>query len=134
LTELSEKDVLSALEVMRKEFNVDERHTYSMGHSMGGAGTLFLGSKYTSNWAALACIAPAAFLMQKDRKEYLGNIKDANIPVMIVQGDKDTAVPVKNTREWIDTMKEMGLKYEYIELAGADHGTVINDGMPDSIP
>jgi hypothetical protein len=24
------------------------------------------------NWAALACIAPAAFLMQKDRKEYLG--------------------------------------------------------------
>ena len=131
LTELSEKEVLNVLDMMRKEFTVDERRTYLMGHSMGGAGTLFLGSKYASNWAAVACIAPAAFLMQKDRKEYLGKIKAAGIPIMVVQGDKDTAVPVKNTREWMDTMKELGMKYEYIELSGGDHGTVINDGMPD---
>ena len=42
----------------RKEFNVDERRTYLMGHSMGGAGTLYLGSQYASNWAAVAAIAP----------------------------------------------------------------------------
>jgi len=40
-------------------------------------------------------------------------------------------VPVKNTRVWIDTMKELGMKHEYIELPEGDHGTVIHDGMPD---
>jgi len=131
LTELSEKEVMTVLAMMRKEFNIDNERTYLMGHSMGGAGTLFLGSKYTSNWAAIAGIAPAAFLMQKERKDYLSKINDANIPVMIVQGDKDTAVPSENTQEWINTMKEMGMKHEYIEFADGDHGTVINDGMPD---
>jgi len=28
-------------------------------------------------------------------------------------------------------MKENGMKHEYIELAGGDHGTIIGDGMAD---
>ena len=39
---------MNLLAMARKEFNVDERRTYLMGHSMGGAGTLYLGSKYAS--------------------------------------------------------------------------------------
>src|SRR6266581_3235726 len=45
LRELSEKDVMNVLELVRKEFNVDDRRTYLMGHSMGGAGTLYLSTK-----------------------------------------------------------------------------------------
>jgi fermentation-respiration switch protein FrsA (DUF1100 family) len=67
---------------------------------------------HPSNWAAIASIAPAAFLMQKDCKDYLIKIKNANLPVMIVQGDKDTIVPPVNTSAWVDAMKEMGMKYE----------------------
>jgi predicted peptidase len=131
LAELSEKDVLTVLDMMRKEFNIDDKRTYLLGHSMGGGGTLFLGSKYPSNWAAIASIAPAAFLMQKDCKDYLGKIKNANLPVMIVQGDKDTVVPPVNTSAWVDAMKEMGMKYEYVEVPGGDHGTAISGGMPN---
>ena len=54
LRELSEKDVLNILAMARTEFRVDERRSYLMGHSMGGAGSLYLGSKYASNWAAIA--------------------------------------------------------------------------------
>jgi dipeptidyl aminopeptidase/acylaminoacyl peptidase len=110
---------------------IDNSRTYLMGHSMGGAGTLFLGSKHTSERAAIAGIAPAAFLMLNNRKEYLSKINNANIPVIIVQGDKDTAVPVTTTRQWVDAMKELGMKHKYMELAGGDHGTVITDGMAD---
>lgn len=131
LRELSEKDVMTVLDMMRKEFNVDSNRTYLLGHSMGGAGTLFLGAKYTSNWAAIASIAPAAFMMLDGRKEYLGKINNANIPVILVQGDKDPAVPVTYTRQWADTMKEIKMNHKYIEFPGGDHGTVINDGMPD---
>ena len=131
LAELSEKDVMNVLAIMRKEFNVDEERTYLMGHSMGGAGTLFLGSKYPSNWAALAAIAPAAFLMLEKREDYLTKIRDANLPVVVVQGGKDTAVPAEYTNRWINTMKELGMEHEYIEFPEGDHGTVIGDGMPD---
>lgn len=131
LAELSEKDVMTVLDMMRKEFNIDDKRTYLMGHSMGGAGTLFLGSKYPANWAAIASIAPAAFMMQKDCKDYLGKIKDANLPVMIVQGAKDNVVPTVNTMAWVDAMKEMGMKYEYVEIPDGDHGTVISGGMPN---
>ena len=42
----------------------------------------------------------------------------------------DEAVPVTNTRMWVDTMKEMKLNYEYKEIPGANHGSVIEQGMP----
>lgn len=124
VAELSEKDVMNVLEIIQKEFTVDDTRTYLMGHSMGGAGTLNLGVKYASKWAALGAMAPAAFTLQPDS---LAQVKD--MPVIIVQGDADTLVPVTNTRRWAETMKELGMAYEYLEIPGGDHGGVINDGM-----
>lgn len=121
----------NVLAMIREEFNVDDSRTYLMGHSMGGAGTLFLGSKYAEQWAAIGAIAPAAFLMQQNRSSFLTTIRDAGVPVIVVQGDADTAVPVENTRQWIDTIKELNMEHEYIEIPGGDHGSVISDGMPD---
>jgi predicted esterase len=131
LAELSEKDVMNVLEMMRKEFNVDPDRTYLMGHSMGGAGTLFLGQKYVTQWAAIAAIAPAAFMMQPNAAQILAPMKKANLPVMIVQGDADNVVPPTNTRAWVDALKQAGMEYKYIEIPGGDHGTVIGDGMAD---
>jgi len=129
LAELSEKDVMNVIAMVRKEFNVDDKRMYLMGHSMGGAGTLFLGSKYASMWAAIGAEAPADFMMNNNRTELLQKMKDANLPVMIVQGDVDEAVPVTNTRMWVDTMKELKLNYEYVEQPGITHGPVIESGL-----
>jgi predicted peptidase len=129
LSELSEKDVMNVIAMVRKEFNVDDKRIYLMGHSMGGAGTLYLGSKYASMWAAIGAEAPADFMMNNNRQDILQKMKDANLPVMIVQGDMDEAVPVTNTRMWVDTMKEMKLNYEYVEQPGISHGPVIQTGL-----
>jgi predicted esterase len=126
VAELSEKDVMNVLEIIRKEYKVDKNRTYLMGHSMGGAGTLYLGVKYAENWAAIGAMAPAAFTLQPASLE---KIKD--MPVIIVQGDADTLVPVTNTRQWAEKMKELKMTYEYKELPGVDHGAVITDGMPE---
>jgi poly(3-hydroxybutyrate) depolymerase len=131
LAELSEKDVMNVLAMMRREFNVDPDRTYLVGHSMGGAGALFLGQKHAKEWAAVAAIAPAAFMMEMDRAQILGTMQKAGVPVMIIQGDKDPVVPPVNTRNWAATLAELGMKGRYIELPGGDHGTVIADGMPD---
>lgn len=128
LAELSEKDVFNVLAMMRQEFNVDPNRTYLMGHSMGGAGTLFLGSKHSSEWAAIAAMAPASFLMDNHRTEILKGITE---PLFVAQGDADQQVPVTHTRMWADTMKDLGLNYQYKEYPGATHGSVIELSMPD---
>lgn len=131
LAELSEKDVMNVLAIARSEFNVDPERTYLMGHSMGGAGTLFLGQKHADQWAAIAAIAPAAFLMQPNQKDILAPIKAAGLPLMITQGDQDPVVPVASVRTWAAAMDELDLTHEYIEMPGRDHGNIIADGMPD---
>lgn len=131
LTELSELDVMTVTEMVKSQYNVDPDRVYLMGHSMGGAGTIFLGHKHSERWAALAAIAPAAFLMQGNQKAILERMKQAKLPLMITQGDQDTAVPTENTRSWAEAMKEVGLEHEYLEMEGRDHGNIITDSMDD---
>jgi len=130
LAELSELDVRNVMTMIRNEFTVDADRTYLMGHSMGGAGALFLGQKYADEWAAVAAIAPAAFMMQADSARILQPMKDAGIPLLIIQGGADTVVPPTNTRAWAESMEAIGMDGEYVEMPEGDHGTVINDGMP----
>jgi predicted peptidase len=129
--EASEKDVMTVLDMIRKEFTVDENRIYLMGHSMGGAGTYYLGSKYAKQWAALAPIAPAAMGMTNDRVKVLQGIKEAGLPMLVSMGDADEAVPVANVRMWVDTMKELQLKYEYKEYPGVTHGPIMGASMAD---
>jgi len=125
LNELSEKDVMNVLDLVRKEFNVDECRIYLMGHSMGGAGTLYLGVKYPSVWAALGAIAPAAFTLSPDSLKAI-----PSMPVILVHGDVDEMVPVANTRRWVDKLKELNMTYEYDEMPGLSHGPIIEGGLP----
>ncbi len=121
LRELSEKETLEVVDLVRKEFTVDSDRTYLMGHSMGGAGTLYLAIKYPQRWAAVAALAPAAFTVDRD-----GLASIPAMPVMLVHGDMDTVVPVTVGRAWADAMKSVPiLDYQYIEVPGGDHGTVI---------
>jgi predicted esterase len=126
IQQLSEIDVLNVLDIIRKEYNVDDRRTYLMGHSMGGGGTLFLGQKYGTNWAAIAAMAPAAFGFQPDT---LAKIKD--VPVFIAQGADDTLISPAMTERWVDKLKQLNMTYEYKKIPGADHGTVITNALPD---
>jgi poly(3-hydroxybutyrate) depolymerase len=124
LRELSEKDVMNVLEIIRKDYSIDDKRIYLIGHSMGGAGTWHLGTKYPTLWAGLAPIAPAAF----GQPTGLDKIKD--VPVIVVQGDKDTSVRPEGTRRWAEKLKELNVTHEYLEIAGAGHGDVISKGMP----
>jgi poly(3-hydroxybutyrate) depolymerase len=120
LRELSEKETLQVIDLVRKEFQVDDARTYVMGHSMGGAGTFHLAMKYPERWAAAAAIAPAAFSVDTE-----GLKKVPRMPFMIVHGDADTVVQVSVGRAWVDAMKSLNMNPQYIEVAGGDHGSVI---------
>lgn len=122
---------MNVLDMMRKEFNVDPKRIYLTGHSMGGAGTLFLGSKHANLWAAIAPVAPAAFMMVNDRAEILGKMKDANLPVLLITGDADEVVSPDHARQWAGTLKELGMNHSYIEQPGVTHGPVITTSQKE---
>jgi predicted peptidase len=114
---LSEQDVLNVMKQVRADFNVDAKRIYLIGQSMGGGGTLYIGSKYADTWAALAAMAPAIYISPD-------TIAGASrLPVMVVQGDADTSVDPKVTRQWVAKMKELGMSYEYIEVPGGTHAS-----------
>lgn len=115
LSELSEKDVMNVLEIVKKDYKIDADRIYLMGHSMGGGGTWHLGIKYPDIWAGLAPIAPAIFRPATDVE------KIKHIPVMLVQGAKDTLVRPEGARRWAEQMKKLEMKYEYIEDPVGDH-------------
>lgn len=125
LGELSEKDVMNVIAIVRKEFKVDPKRMYVMGHSMGGAGALYMGAAHSDLWAAVGAAAPASGL----RRERLEAMKAANISVIIVHGDMDEAVNVTSSRGWADAMKEMGMDYQYVEQPGISHGPVIRTSL-----
>src|SRR5688572_28489631 len=129
-SQMSEKDVMNVLDMMRKEFNVDENRIYIMGHSMGGAGAMFLGVKYASIWAGIGAMAPATAPAGINPNNYpLDPAK--SVPFIIVQGDQDTLVPAAGARLWIDKMKELNITHQYVEVAGGTHGSVLTTGMAD---
>jgi poly(3-hydroxybutyrate) depolymerase len=121
LRDLSERETLEVVDLIRKEFKVDDDRTYLMGHSMGGAGALYLAIKYPQRWAAIAALAPAAFAVDRE-----GLSRIPKMPIMLVHGDMDTVVPVTVGRAWAEAMKSIPMKdSQYIEVVGGDHGTVI---------
>jgi poly(3-hydroxybutyrate) depolymerase len=119
VSELSELDVMNVLAAVRREYTVDPNRIYLMGHSMGGGGTWHLGIKYPDIWAALAPVAPGIYTSP----DALAAIKTT--PVIVIQGDADRAVSIETTRTWVAKMKELGMRYEYLEVAGGDHFGVI---------
>ncbi len=97
---------------------------YLMGHSLGGGGALHLGEKYSTIWAAVAGLAPAAFGFQWSADQ---NLK--NVPLLIIVGDQDRLVA--GSQQLADQLKSLNFQVEYKSLPGLDHGGIIGGSMPD---
>lgn len=124
ISELSEKDVMNVLDIVKKDYAVDADRIYLLGHSMGGGGSWHLGIKYPEIWAGIAPIALATVRPATDLE------KMKHIPVILVQGDEDKLVPVAGARRWAEQMKKLGVTHEYIEVAGGDHVSIAAQNLP----
>ena len=118
LGELSERDVLNVLEIIKNNFSINDSQIYIAGHSMGGAGALHLASTYPDKWAGIACLAPAFH-------SYAGNFSNLNnlkgLPVYVATGDKDRLVPVRSVRSWVKEMEQLNMNIKYNEIKRGRH-------------
>ena len=123
--ELSEQDAMNVVELVAKEYGTDPTKTFLMGHSMGGAGTWYLGQKYAKKWRALGPIAGPAVMPEKYPWD---KMKDT--PMIVAHGDKDPTVPVIASRTMTEKARAAGLSPEYLEVAGANHSDIVPKALP----
>ncbi|MCP5119181.1 MAG: alpha/beta fold hydrolase, partial [bacterium] len=124
----SEQDVLNVLELVKKEYRVDDQRIYLMGHSMGGNGAWYLGAKYPHLWAAVAPIASGQGATRAD----LERMKQ--VPVLLTHGAKDVVALVDSSRRAARLMEELGMEYVYNELPDGTHGNVVGPAWEKMFP
>ena len=115
---------MNVLAMVRKEFNVDDKRIYLVGHSQGGAGALHLADKYSSIWAAAAMLSPGAPNFQLDPAA-----KFKDVPLLIMVGQNDTLIATP--RRIHQQLQTENIAHDYKELPGLDHGGIVMGGMND---
>jgi dienelactone hydrolase len=124
VTAYSEQDVMNVLALVRKEYNVDERRIYLMGHSQGGGGARHLAEKYADTWAGVALLAPALFDVQVTAESNI-----TRVPLLLAVGTLDSLIT--SARDFSAQLDRLAVAHEYLEMPGLDHGTIIMGSMPN---
>ncbi len=117
----AEQDVMNVFRLVTEELNIDANRIYLWGHSMGGAGTYYLASRYPDIWAGLAAVAGGSM-----NAGYVDAAAIRHIPFLVLQGSDDRVVPTAGVRESVARMSELGMRHLYVEIPGGDHSLFIS--------
>lgn len=108
--------ILKILDWVESSYNVDTTRVYVIGMSLGGYGTLDFAGTYPERIAAAMALCGGSTL-----KDLSGLGK---VPLWILHGTADRAVPVSQSKNVVKSMKASGndklLRYDW--LPGASHG------------
>ncbi len=96
----AEQDVLDVLAQVERDYKVDPKRVYLMGHSMGGYGTWSVSIAHPDLFAALGPISGGG--------DVNGMVKIKNIPEYVVHGDNDKTVNVSQSRQHGGSRQEGG--------------------------
>ena len=102
------------LREFKTKYNVDEERTYLMGHSMGGFGCFYHGTRMTDLFAAISPWSGGP------NSAVLSNLKLT--PIYIIHGKRDAQVNVAGSREAARQLKQMGYNHVYVEMDIDGHG------------
>ena len=125
LTVRSDLHISDVLERTLEEFSIDQERMYLLGVSLGGAGAWHLAFSEPERWAAIAPITPASYHGTRDL-EPIGHVG-----VIMIQGEKDTAVSVGANRRIVEHMARMEMDHRYIEIPDAGHDLSDHDVMSE---
>lgn len=101
------------LDATLAEFPIDPNRVYLTGLSMGGYGSWALAARRPEQYAAVVPICGGGDPKQAE--------KLVKIPIWAVHGNKDSVVPVSQSRTMIEAMRAAGGDPKLTELDGVGH-------------
>jgi len=144
-------DLDDGMDWLAKRGVIDPQRACIVGASYGGYAAIWGGTRNPERWRCAVSFAGVSDLPRQlkfqmnsesdkqlrerwrarvqgadtfDLKTLSGlfNIDRLKVPMLLVHGDKDQRVPVKQSRLYAAALKDAGKTYEYYELPGEGHG------------
>ncbi len=115
---LSELEVMTALEIVTEEYGADRARTYLAGHSMGSGGVWHLAARYPERWRA---VAPMSGPFVDEATYPFDRIR--RLPIFMTEGTGATP-SLEGSRVLARYLRERGFAFEYLEVDG-DHGGMV---------
>jgi predicted esterase len=104
---------LRILDEVERDFSIDRRREILTGPSMGAVGSWSVACANPSRWSGVLIISGT------------GNSSDApklkDVPVWVLHGEKDLAIPIDGDRRMIDALRAAGGHPYFTVLPGARH-------------
>jgi predicted peptidase len=114
--ERAEQDVLYAIDLVTKEYNVDGSRIYLHGQNPSGSGALYLASKYPERFAAVVVSsAPIVY------DAYPFDRLKGRVSLLVIHGDQDTTNPIEASQKMAAAAKAAGVDAEYATVPGGTH-------------
>lgn len=105
--------VIDLIGALGREFNLDRTRYYVTGQSMGGYGTWDLILRWPDLFAA------AMPLCGGGRPGEVGAIRD--LPIWVFHGARDQTVPVEQSRQMVDALRQVKSEVKYTEYPDVGH-------------
>jgi poly(3-hydroxybutyrate) depolymerase len=116
--DLSELEVITALEIVTEEYGADRSRTFLAGHSMGSGGAWHLAARYPERWRAVAPLS-GPFI---DKETYpFERIRD--LPIFVTEGTAATP-SLAGSRALAEFLRAGDFDFDYLEVDG-DHGGMV---------
>jgi predicted peptidase len=116
--DLSELEVITALEVVTEEYGADRSRTFLAGHSMGSGGVWHLAARYPERWRAIAPMS-GPFV---DAATYPFD-RITRLPIFMTEGTGATP-SLEGSRALARYLRERPFVFDYLEVNG-DHGGMV---------
>jgi poly(3-hydroxybutyrate) depolymerase len=116
--DLSELEVITALEIVTEEYGADRSRTFLAGHSMGSGGVWHLAARYPERWRAVAPMS-GPFV---DKETYPFE-RIRGLPIFVTEGT-GAEPSLAGSRALAEFLRAGGFDFEYLEVDG-NHGGMV---------
>ncbi|MCL5019661.1 MAG: alpha/beta fold hydrolase [Patescibacteria group bacterium] len=108
--------LITLLNEVKSEYNVDPDRIYVTGVSMGGQGAWYLAAQYPDRFAAVATMCGRA------DPDWATSLKD--IPVWVFHGEKDRKCPIRYSENMVNALEAIGGMVKFTVYPKAGHNIV----------
>lgn len=119
-------NILRAVDVLKRKYNIDEARVYITGISDGGTGVYYMALKEPNLWASYLPLNGSIAVIRSPQNGADGEMHGNNLsnaPLYIVNGELDNLYPVYQVEPHLKWFQSMGVPFVFRPQAGAGHNT-----------
>lgn len=119
-------NILRAVDVLKRKYNIDESAIYLTGISDGGTGVYYMALKEPNPWSSYLPLNGSLAVLRNPANGADGEMHGNNLinaPFYVVNGENDQLYPVAQVEPHITWLKRMGVNVTFRPQPGAGHNT-----------